>query len=126
MKLVLSYITRSLLVGIFLTAALGCQSSTGVAPPGDPGQGAAQGSAPQIDADKIAAAMAELSEADRELAMAQEKCPVSDALLGKMGPPKKVHVGDRDVFICCDGCESLLKENSEKYLAKLPSGEKKQ
>jgi Cu(I)/Ag(I) efflux system membrane fusion protein len=70
--------------------------------------------------------MAKLSEQDREIALRQKICPVSDAALGSMGVPIKVaNVNGRDVFICCDGCESPLKEDAAKYHAKLPAEQPK-
>ncbi len=65
-------------------------------------------------------ALATLSPADRELAEKQKVCPVSGEPLGSMGTPYKVTVKDREVFLCCAGCESRIKENPDQYLAKLP------
>ncbi|MFW6170560.1 MAG: hypothetical protein ACODAD_08720 [Planctomycetota bacterium] len=64
-------------------------------------------------------ALSELSPADRELAEKQKVCPVSDQPLGSMGKPIKVTVEGQDVLLCCSACESQIKENPEKYLAKL-------
>lgn len=64
-------------------------------------------------------ALAELSPEDRALAEKQQICPVSDHPLGSMGKPYKVTVQDREVFLCCQGCEAAIKDNPEKYLAKL-------
>jgi hypothetical protein len=36
-----------------------------------------------------------------------------------MGPPIKVMIGDRPVFVCCEACIEELKTNPDKYLAKL-------
>jgi len=66
------------------------------------------------------AALAELSPADRALAEKQETCPVSGQPLGSMGKPYKITVEGREVFLCCSGCESKIRENPEEYLAKLP------
>jgi hypothetical protein len=41
-------------------------------------------------------------------------------MLGTMGPPKKVDVSGRQVWICCDGCQDKLLADPDKYLAKLP------
>lgn len=65
-------------------------------------------------------ALAALSPAERELAEKQKLCPVSGEPLGSMGTPYKVTVKDREVFLCCAGCESQIKENPDQYLAKLP------
>ena len=69
---------------------------------------------------EYAAALAELSAADRVLAQKQKTCPVSGGPLGAMGKPYKVTVKGREVFLCCRGCEAEIKKNPEKYLAKLP------
>lgn len=69
---------------------------------------------------KIAEALAKLSPADQEAAKKQKTCPVSGALLGSMGTPIKVTVKGKDVFLCCKGCEGAIKEDPDKYLAKLP------
>jgi Cu(I)/Ag(I) efflux system membrane fusion protein len=36
-----------------------------------------------------------------------------------MDVPVKVSVQGRDVFICCAGCEDMLKAEPDKFLAKL-------
>jgi hypothetical protein len=64
--------------------------------------------------------LAQLTVQDRVLAESQKLCPVSDEPLGSMGKPLKIDVGERAVFICCEGCEDALKENPKKFLAKLP------
>jgi membrane fusion protein, copper/silver efflux system len=38
----------------------------------------------------------------------------------EMGPPVRVVVEGRVVFVCCEGCIADLKKNPAKYLAKLP------
>ncbi len=68
---------------------------------------------------KIAANFAKLSDADRALAEKQKICPVSGETLGEMGAPIKIHVKDQDVFLCCKACEKSVKEDPDKYLAKL-------
>ena len=50
--------------------------------------------------DKVTDTMAGLSETDRAVVLAQKVCPVSDDVLGLMGPPIKVAVKGRDVFLC--------------------------
>ena len=64
--------------------------------------------------------LSQLSAADRALAEKQQVCPVSGQPLGSMGKPYKVTVKGQEVFLCCQGCEGEIKENPEKYLAKLP------
>lgn len=63
--------------------------------------------------------LAELSAEDRALAEQQKTCPVSGKPLGAMGKPLKIKVEDRDVFICCPACEDPIREDPEKYFAKL-------
>jgi membrane fusion protein, copper/silver efflux system len=63
--------------------------------------------------------LAELSAADRALALRQKLCPVTDKPLGSMGTPARVEIGGRIVFLCCEGCEARLKQEPEKYLSKL-------
>ena len=60
-----------------------------------------------------------LSPADRKLAKQQKTCPVTDLPLDSMGGPVAIDVQGQRVFICCQGCESKLKKNPQKYLAKL-------
>lgn len=67
----------------------------------------------------IEKALAQLSPEDRALAEQQEVCPVTGKPLGSMGKPIKVALAEQDVFVCCPGCVETVKENPEKYLAKL-------
>jgi hypothetical protein len=60
-----------------------------------------------------------LPASDRALAEEQKICPVSGEALGAMGPPKKVKVAGREVFICCPSCEEPLEKEPAKYLAKV-------
>jgi hypothetical protein len=71
------------------------------------------------EAAKIRANLASLSSADRALAEKQKVCPVSNEPLGAMGPPKKITVAGRDVFICCPSCEEPVTHEPAKYLAKV-------
>jgi hypothetical protein len=57
---------------------------------------------------------------EEEAIARQKKCPVSDEDLGSMGPPVRVVVDGRIVFLCCSGCKSTLESEPGKYLAKLP------
>jgi hypothetical protein len=65
-------------------------------------------------------AFAKLSPEDREAAIAQKMCPVSDQALGSMGAPIKVIVEGQEVFVCCAGCVEELKNNFAEYKSKLP------
>ncbi len=63
--------------------------------------------------------LAKLSPEDRNLAVHQQICPVTDGPLGGMGMPKKVYVLGQFVFICCEGCRDSLLASPDEYLAKL-------
>ena len=62
-----------------------------------------------------------LSPADQTLADHQKICPVTELPLDSMGGPVPVMVAGRKVFICCVGCEARLKQEPQKYLARLPA-----
>jgi hypothetical protein len=79
---------------------------------GEPSQTAAE-------AAQIKANLASLSVADRTLAEQQKICPVSGETLGAMGPPKKITVAGRAVFICCPSCEEPLNNEPARFLAKI-------
>ena len=68
---------------------------------------------------KIEAAMAKLTDADRETAMAQRVCPVTGEALGSMGKPIKVTQGDRQLFVCCTGCEEEAKNKFDEFYAQI-------
>ena len=73
----------------------------------------------KTDMEKMNEALADFSEEDRQSATKQHSCPVTNAMLGSMGAPKKVDVGGTSVWICCDGCKDKLLADPDKYLAKL-------
>jgi hypothetical protein len=85
----------------------------------------APGDAPAAAPDETTAAesgeLAELPEADRELAAAQRICPVSGEPLGSMGTPIKITVGDRSLFVCCSGCEEEARKNFDQLYVKATS-----
>jgi hypothetical protein len=56
-------------------------------------------------------------ESDRALALRQRTCPVTRELLGAHGRPLKITIGQRTVFVCCQGCLNDLKADPERYLA---------
>jgi hypothetical protein len=69
---------------------------------------------------KIKAAMAKLSEADRKLAEAQRYCPAEpENRLGSMGPPVKLEVGGKPVFLCCAGCRDHALADPKATLAEV-------
>lgn len=65
-----------------------------------------------------------LSPADQTLADHQKICPVTELPLNSMGGPVPVTVAGRKVFICCVGCEARLKQEPQKYLARLSAEQK--
>jgi hypothetical protein len=104
------------IVGSVLTV-FGCNN--GSATPPAQGETAHSEQTKSDATEKIAKALASLSEIDRKAAIEQGVCPVSGEPLGSMGAPIKVHVKNRDVFICCAGCEDDIKKSPDEYLAKL-------
>ncbi len=81
----------------------------------------AEGTAAKTDMEKMKAELAKLSPEDAASAMKQHFCPVTGDMLGATGPPHKVTVKDRTVWVCCDDCRGELLEDPDKYLAKLDS-----
>jgi Cu(I)/Ag(I) efflux system membrane fusion protein len=66
---------------------------------------------------KVRAVLAKLSAADRKLAESQKFCPIQRKnRLGTMGPPPKVLIDGRPVFLCCEGCEEEAKADAQKTL----------
>ncbi|MCX7423939.1 MAG: hypothetical protein NT013_31025 [Planctomycetia bacterium] len=67
-----------------------------------------------------------LPEDDRTAAKRQRFCAVMEKeRLGQRDTPIKVVIGERSVFVCCDGCVSDAKQNPKKTLdtlAKVLSG----
>ncbi len=111
-----------------LLALLGCEAPAPPAttpPPAAPGPAAPGPAEPKKEADaaKLSdteiAEIKKLPEAEQASALAQISCPVSGALLGKMGTPIKQKIGDKTFYICCDGCEDEIKTNPKGVLAKL-------
>ncbi len=69
---------------------------------------------------KIKAALAKLSDADRELAEQQRFCAVlATSPLGSMGAPVKVMVDGQPVFVCCEGCREEALTDPKATLAKV-------
>lgn len=78
------------------------------------------------ETDEVAAAMAELPEAERAVALAQKYCPVAamgedahDSPLGSMGKPFKVTLDGKDVYLCCEGCKEAAEKDPAATLAKV-------
>jgi Cu(I)/Ag(I) efflux system membrane fusion protein len=60
-----------------------------------------------------------LSPADREVALAQRFCVVTNLPLGAMGVPVKFIVGGQLVFGCCQSCEAEFLKRPDELLKKL-------
>lgn len=87
---------------------------------------------------KIAGSLSSLSATDRKLAEAQRFCPMmAYNRLGAHGTPIKLEVEGKPIFVCCKGCVSKAKKDSEgtlktvqkltkvsAVLAKLPAKER--
>jgi len=71
----------------------------------------------EFNTPEVIAALAELSETDRQAVKLQKMCPVADGVLGSMGVPIPVDVDGRRIWICCGGCETPLRNDSGKYFA---------
>jgi hypothetical protein len=69
---------------------------------------------------EIREALAKLSPEDRKLAEKQRFCVVhGDSRLGEMGPPIKLDVKGRAVFICCKSCQKTALADPDKTLTQL-------
>ncbi|MCZ6573771.1 MAG: hypothetical protein O7C98_11475 [Planctomycetota bacterium] len=104
-------------VAVLTALTLGCGSDREPEPTNTQDKGAP--SSDTTEQDEVTAALAELSPADRKLAMAQKVCPVSGRPLGSMGTPIKVTGGGETVFLCCGGCVKRFENDPEQYLAKM-------
>jgi Cu(I)/Ag(I) efflux system membrane fusion protein len=73
------------------------------------------------DADaKVEAALAKLSDTDRQLAESQRFCPILEgSRLGSMGPPVKLMLDGQPVFLCCKGCRKKALADPQATLAKV-------
>lgn len=77
-------------------------------------------STPEDQDAKVEAALARLSDSDRQLAHSQQYCPIlSDNRLGSMGEPVKVTIDDQPVFLCCEGCKKQALSKPKATLAKV-------
>jgi hypothetical protein len=69
---------------------------------------------------EIREVLAKLSPEDRALAEKQRFCVIEDdSRLGSMGPPIKLDVKGRTVFVCCKGCQRPALADPDKTLAQL-------
>lgn len=65
----------------------------------------------------VAESLGKLSADDRKAATAQKVCAVQDTVrLGSMGPPVKVSLKGREVFLCCEGCRAAAVKDPDKAL----------
>ncbi len=68
--------------------------------------------------DEVAAERAKLDPADRALVESQEWCVANTGeRLGSMGPPVKLDVKGRPVFVCCKGCGRKAEAGPDKTRA---------
>lgn len=128
MKMLPVTLSLSLTMAALLMLSLaGCgapsdSTSTPPSPSGDAHAGHQQGGdagGDLTDMDKMRAELAKLSPEDARSAEKQHVCPVTGGMLGTMGPPLKVDVEGREVWICCEGCRERLLASPDAYLAKL-------
>src|SRR5262249_14493082 len=71
---------------------------------------------------EIQSALAKLSSADREVAIAQRFCVgLGDSRRGSMGMPEKLVIDGKTVFVCCEGCNEEALADPQKTLNKLAS-----
>ena len=72
------------------------------------------------EAAEIAAERAKLSPEDKILVEAQEWCAVTThERLGAMGPPLKIELDGKPVFLCCKGCRKKAEADPAKTLAQV-------
>ena len=113
-----TFVSGALAAGLIAALGLnGCDKKP--AKPKDDKPPATTSVEPKSAEEKIAAAIAELPEAERAVAAAQKNCPVAGEALGSMGMPFKVTVKGRDVYLCCEGCKGELEKDPEKYFAQM-------
>ncbi len=63
--------------------------------------------------------LAKLSPTDRQAAIEQGKCPITDQVLGSMGKPEKIELDGRTVFLCCEGCRQEALKKKDEVLKKI-------
>lgn len=67
---------------------------------------------------QVATSLATLGDADRPAAERQKACAVQDGVrLGSMGPPVKVSVKGKDVYLCCPAWREAALKDPDKTLA---------
>ncbi len=103
------FLSGAVAIALVALGSLGCQ------PTPQPSATDMPAEATDEATDEIRDALAGLSPSDRESAERQRTCPVSGQLLGSMGEPIKLEVEGREVWICCAGCESALRDDPGQY-----------
>lgn len=93
---------------VFLVGVVGCGSEKHVEPANH--ESLSHDEHATHEKTEVSDAFADMAPTDREAAIAQKTCPVSDQELGSMGTPIKVVVEGREVFVCCQGCVDELKK----------------
>lgn len=74
----------------------------------------------EVEVDDVAAERAKLSAEDRAMVDAQEWCVImQDERLGSMGPPVKLTIKDKTVFVCCKSCQKKVEADPDKAIAGL-------
>lgn len=107
---------------LFLAAAAmgvtaGCNKNSNPPAANPPATGGSAAGPSEME--KMKAELAKLSPEDAASAEKQHVCLVTDKMLGTMGPPLKVDVDGKPIWICCEGCREELLANKDTYLAKL-------
>ncbi len=103
---------RAIALAVSIGVLVGC-SRNADKPQSDTSQASAK-------PDAVATERAKLSPDDRALVEAQEWCAIStDERLGSMGPPLKLDIKGKTVFICCKGCKKKAEDNPDRTLAKV-------
>jgi multidrug efflux pump subunit AcrA (membrane-fusion protein) len=70
----------------------------------------------------IREALSQLSPEDRRLAEAQRMCPIRKERLGAMGPPVRITLNGRIVFLCCEGCRKKAEADPQGTLRQVEAG----
>ncbi len=63
--------------------------------------------------------VAQLPDEERQLALRQRFCPVTEKPLGSMGVPVKITLRGKPVMLCCKGCAGKAKKAPDEMLQKI-------
>ncbi len=76
---------------------------------------------PAISAQPMPAGVRQVAttQADLPRIAKQKICPITKGPLDSMGGPIKLMIGDKPLFVCCEGCIDQVKSNPAMYLAML-------